>query len=396
MNRINDILSRLKSQSDSEKRSSGALNATRFEQDLVSAINGETSISSYQSSRGMDIANRCVENMKKHFGGVKNAQAVSKTGVSGESVLTPIYKKFMCESGGRCSGDPKSDIIMSSQMHGKMQISIKKEGSAQIAAAQAGEANAVISAALGKDRLMVKTIRAILTETLSKDSYYKIRQQYADTSRGNPEDFDALLSKVTGLKTLSGSPTKKEIAEFNNFMQIIGVKEKISSSIRDYLAASSTRKKIFKEFASGEMRYVNKESNRRADWFMLWSESGTIEIEEIESFVDSHYGSFRMNIRDRGNESGGSLRIDIRESQEFLAIEKELHQEFDYYCLTEGVLDTTVNMIRSAGTAVANLYKTFISAVKSVLSFIAALFASGTATLIEFFGIETTDMSYSW
>jgi len=396
VSRINDILSRLKQQSDSDKKFSGDINPTRFEQDLVSAINGEKSISAYQSAKGMDVAKRCVESMKRHFGGVQKAQVVSKSGISGESVLSPIYKKFMCGGGGRCSGDPKSDILVSSQMHGKMQISIKKEGSAQIAAAQAGEANAVLSAALGKDKAVVKTIRAILSETLSKDSYYKIRQSYATKTGSRPEEFDALLSKVTGLKTSDMSPSRKEISEFNTFMEIIGVKEKISSSIRDYLASTPVRKKIFKEFASGEMRYVSKESKRRADWFMLWSETGTIQVEEIESFIDTHYSSFRMNIRDRGNQSGGSLRIDIREWEEFIAIEKELHEEFDYYCLTEGVLDTTVGIIRSAGTAVANLYKTFVSAVKSTLSFIAALIASGTSTLFEFFGIETTDMSYSW
>lgn len=395
MNRIQDIANRIQSFSNLEKQASGSLNPTRFEEDLVAAVNGEKSISSYQSARGMELASLCVKNMTKYFGDVRNAKAVSK-GMSGESVLSPVYKRFMCGGGGRCSGDPKSDIVMSSQMHGKMQISMKKEGSAQVAAAQAGEASAVISAALGKDRRLVKSVRDILTQTLSKSSYYKIREEYAQRTGGNPEDFDAKLSKLAGLQSKIKFASSSEIAEFNEFLDIVGVKQKITIAINEFMSSKGVQKSIFKEFASGENRYAAKHSTRRADWFMLWNESGKITIEEIEDFINSHFSSFRMNIRDRGNHSGGSLRIDIRESEEFVILEKELLDEFDYYCLTEGVLDTTVSMIKTAGKAVANLYKMFISAIKATISFIAALFANGTSTVLEFFGFEATDMSYSW
>lgn len=77
-------------------------------------------------------------------------------------------------------------------------------------------------------------------------------------------------------------------------------------------------------------------------------------------------------------------------------MERILHSDFDNYCLTEGVLDTTVNLIRTAGKAVASLYKSFVEAIKSTLSFIAALVSSGIQTLLEFFGLETTELSYSW
>jgi hypothetical protein len=42
------------------------------------------------------------------------------------------------------------------------------------------------------------------------------------------------------------------------------------------------------------------------------------------------------------------------------------------------------------------MYRNFIAAVKSVLDIIAALFTDGAAALLEYFGIETTELSYSW
>lgn len=394
--RIADISARLQAQSDVVKLNSGSLNPTRFESDIVSAINGEKQLSGYQSGKAKTIAELCVKDMQKKFGGVKKAKQVSKDLAigSGASVLSPIYRKFMCVEGMRCNGDPKCDIIMSSQMHGKMQISMKKSGDAQIATAQFGEANAVISAALGKDKEIVKTIRSILSETLNKKSYYDIRGKYEKLVGG---DFDSTLATMMGMKTKASSPTSDEMMKFNQFLQIIGVKEKITVALKDYMESNRARKAIFKEFASGEKRFIESQSYRSADWFMIWSEQGKIEIEEIDSFVNTHYSSFRMNIRDRGGDSGGSLRIDIREQSEYHAqLEKELQEEFDMFCLTEGVLDTTVELMRSAGSLVVTAYKKFIGAVKTALSFIVSLFASGFSDILQFFGLETTEMSYSW
>jgi hypothetical protein len=59
-------------------------------------------------------------------------------------------------------------------------------------------------------------------------------------------------------------------------------------------------------------------------------------------------------------------------------------------------MDTTVSILRSAGSSVAALYRNFSAAVKSVLDIIAALFTDGAAALLEYFGIETTELSYTW
>ena len=396
MNRIADIAARLQKQSDMEKQSSGALNPARFETDIVSAINGETRLSAYQSAYAKNCAEKCAKSLAKQIGAITKADQISKDSASGSSVLTPVYKRFMCGGVGRCNGDPKADVVVTSQMNGKMRISMKKQGAAQIAAAQAGEASAVISAALGVSKEMPTLVRSILSQTLSKDSYYDIRAKYGQENGGKPEDFDSMLSNLTGLKTNAATPTSQDLKKFNAFLKTIGIQDKITASLREYMTSASVRKRIFREFASGEKRFISKESDRIADWFLAWGESGTVELHEIDEFVDSHLGSFRMNIRDRGNESGGSLRVSIKDSQEFLEIRKMLYEDFDRYCLTEGVMDTTVSILRSAGSSVAALYRNFIAAVKSVLDIVAALFTDGAAALLEYFGIETTELSYTW
>jgi len=394
--RISDIHAKIKSKLETQIQASGAINPTKFESDIVAALNKEQDIKAFQSGRAKTVAEMCADTMRKKFGAITKAKQVSKSLSvgSGASVLTPIYKKFMCVEGMRCNGDPKCDISMSSQMHGKMQVSMKKQGDAQIATAQYGEANAVISASIGKDKAAVSTIRDILSRTLNKKSYYELRSSY-ETNTG--KNFDTVLATMTGLKTGSSLPSVVEMKEFNEFLNTIGIKEKITLSLREFMTSTRIRKAIFKEFASGEKRFIDSESYRKANWFMMWSENGNVEVEEIDSFVDSHYGSFRMNIRDRGSESGGSLRIDIREQLEaFRQLEKELTEEFDKFCLVEGVLDTTLDLMRSAGSAVVSVYKKFISVIKNCLSFIAALFVSGFSNVLEFFGLETTELSYSW
>lgn len=394
--RIADISARLQRQSDAEKEASGSLNPTRFEGDLASALRGEDRLSAYQSARGKSVALKCAKALQGQTGRITGATQTPKSSGNGASVLTPVYKHFMCGDGGKCSGDPKSDLIVKSQMNGEMHISMKKMGSAQIATALAGESNAVISAALGRDKEIPTLVRSILSQTLSKEYYYSTREKYANATGGNPEDFDSMLANLTGLKTRGETPSSADLKAFNRFLQMMGIKEKITHSLRDYMASSSVRKKIFREFASGEKRYIAKESYRSADWFLQWNDEGAADLSEIDGFIDNHLGSFRMNIRDRGNESGGALRIDIRDSSDFKETEKMLHEDFDKYCLTEGVADTTLNIIRTAGSAVAKLYKNFVAAIKSFLTVVAALFAEGTAALLEYFGIETTEMSYSW
>lgn len=61
MSRISDIASRLRSFSDTEKSLSGYINPTKFEKDLVFAINENKDFKNYQSKRAMEIAQKCTK-----------------------------------------------------------------------------------------------------------------------------------------------------------------------------------------------------------------------------------------------------------------------------------------------------------------------------------------------
>ena len=404
MDRMADIAARLRKQSNTDKRESGAINATAFESDLVAYINGEASISAYQSGYAKSVAKKCTNTLTKLVGECDKAILISQQTGGGASVLSSIYKRFMCADGARCNADPRTDILLYSQNNGQMRISVKKHGDAQISSAQAGEANAIISAALGQDKELPALVRAIISEVLPKNSYYNLRTKWAKDMNARPEDFDNMLGNMTGLKTGAKSPSLNQVTLFNKFLTSSGIKTKVSLAMREYMSSDNTRRKLLKEFASGEKRYVPKEKNRSAEWFLQWSETGQVDVEKIDSFVNSNLGSFRVSIRDRGTISGGSVRVDVRENwelsdsqyQDFLQYEKVLHDDFDLYCLTEGVLDTTIDIIKIAGSAVANLYKEFVAAVKTTLSMIANLFAQGVATVLNFFELEATEMSYSW
>lgn len=390
--RLDQILSKVNKRSDAAKAVSGSVNPLQFESDLVAALNGEKSLSKYQSLGGQRVAVACASALTSVAGKITKARRVARSGVDGKAVLSPMYKRFMCGGIGRCNGDSKSDLVCSSQMNGVMQVSLKKAGAAQIASAQAGEINAVLSAALEGDKQYLNTVRNIVKSTLDRESYYKIRNQY---SYENPQEpFDAVISRMIGLQSKTGLVSAAEIREFNKFLGMIGVREKITKSLQEFMSSPPIREKILREFASGENRYNSANSEMSADWFLTWDEGGKVELMDIDQFVKKT--PFRMNIRDRGNGGGGSLRIDIRESEEYKRIVAALNEEWEFMCLTEGVLDTTLGMIRSAGKAVADLYRAFVQAVKGLVQFIAALVLSGFSTLMEWVGIEVDEMSYTW
>ena len=132
----------------------------------------------------------------------------------------------MCADGPRCNADPRTDILLYSQNNGQMRISVKKHGDAQISSAQAGEANAIISAALGQDKELPALVRAIISEVLPKNSYYNLRTKWAKDMNTRPEDFDNMLGNMTGLKTGAKSPSLNQVTLFNKFLTSSGIKKK--------------------------------------------------------------------------------------------------------------------------------------------------------------------------
>jgi hypothetical protein len=402
VNRIANIAAMVKKKTTSTKKASGSLNPTAFEKDFISAAMGKDNLKFFQSERSKTVADKCISNLKKFSGEINGAKTHSTKTASGESVLSAVYKEFMCGAGGRCNGDAKSDVVLSTQSLGTMKISMKKQGEAQIASAQVGEANAVISAALGKNNEIVKAVRNIIKETMSRDSYYGLRNQYERKYGLN--SFNKDLADLIGIKTSVSTVSTADIAKFNRFIARAGIQSTITQEMTQFMSRMETKKKLFLEFASGERRFVKRHSDRAANWMMTWSETGTIDLKSVEDFVNSNMGSFRFNIRDRGEGGGGSVRLAIREAfslspeeyKTFMLLENRTTREIERHILTEGILDSTVDLLKTAGSAVANLYKAFVKAIKNIMSMITRLFAKGTASVLEFFGLEVEEMTYTW
>ena len=400
--RISNIVSKINKQSTASKAQSGSVNPTIFERDFISVAKGKKGVKNFQSQRSMTVAQACVDNLKKKSGEITDAYTFSTETASGERVLTPIYKRFMCGGGGRCNGDAKSDVVLQTEKLGKMTVSMKKQGEAQIASAQAGEAAAVISAALQKDREIIGEIRGVITEILSRNSYYTLRNQYEQKYGIN--SFNQMVGELLGIKTGVASPSVSDITKFNGFLKRSGMTPRITAALSQYMSSPATKKKLFMEFASGEKRFIKSQSDRVAKWMLTWSDAGTITLNSVDSFVSARLGSFRFNVRDRGDGAGGSLRLAIREQmtldaqeyKNFLVIEKNLMHDLEHAILTEGILDTAVDLVKTAGSAVANLYKGFVKAMKKILSMVSRLFAKGMASVLDFFGLEVEEMQYTW
>jgi len=397
MSRISDILSRVQAQFNAQKQSSGSLNSRTFEGDLVAALRGSDSLRDYQSAYSKGVAKMCAGNLVKLVGQVSTARNISAEPVGGAQALSPLYRQYMCRGGERCNGDSKADLVIVSKGKGKMGISIKKEGDAQIASAQANEINAVITAALGEGNELVGIVRAVVSEILPKEAYYRIRNSYGDRS------FDSLLTAMTGLGSGSKTPDLKQLEAFAAFLEYMGIKSKISEAARRYMTLPETRRKILREFASGSRRFAPKYRDRVADWMMVWGESGRVSLMSIDEFVERNLGSFRMSIRDRGAFGGGALRIDIREwmvephaVSQLAEMERRFLDGFDMICLEEGVLDTATDLVKTAGKAVAQQYRRFVAAVRGILAAIARLFTRGVGTALAFFDLEIEEMSYNW
>ena len=179
---------------------------------------------------------------------------------------------------------------------------------------------------------------------------------------------------------------------------------RITAALSKYMSSPATKKKLLMEFASGEKRFIKSQSDRVAKWMLTWSDAGTITLDSVYSFVSARLGSFRFNVRDSGDGAGGSLRLaiseqmtlDAQEYKNFLVIEKNLMHDLEHAILTEGILDTAVDLVKTAGSAVANLYKGFVKAMKKILSMVSRLFAKGMASVLDFFGLEVEEMQYTW
>jgi hypothetical protein len=407
------------------------INSTKFEIDLVKAYNeiseegkSRAAGEKYQNKTAEDTAKKCVQKLIKQTG--KPRLAYRMAGKAPPSVIAPAYLEGG-EGKSIKSGEPKTDAVFMSGSK-KYRCSIKNGRAAQIASAQTNEIYAVMNATFGKTEgaAIARTISNIIIET-GNESVYKATRKKFETKYGE-DGFDRLISVVSGLKSGTGIPFDRELQQMNEFLDLLGVREKITMKMSEFMLDSRNRKKLLREFATGENRYLNEDYV--ASHFLEWFEDGSIEFMDATTFINKTLPNFKFSLRDRGRKSskygGGSrgiaLRVDFAKKgadaelqdmdESYLGefAETSLNENYNFYMQTleEGLGDwlrTAKQDVTKAGMKGYNLIKQgfnkFVDALKKVVSYIASLLSRGIRGLglgsfLNRMGLQPTEMTYSW
>jgi len=415
------------------------IDPTQFEGDLVKAFN---SISvrgaegrevepdqKFQHAEAGKLAQKCVKSLTARIG--EGRKAWRMAGAGGTSVLTPAYKDGGPGKSVK-SGEPKCDVVFITTSGGRYRCSVKAGAGAQIASAQTGEMWAVMNAVFTGHVMgpIAQIITTVISETGNSEVYYKNRKQF-DKMYGE-DCFDALLSKVTGLKSGAGAPTKAELARINEFLNVLGITQKITPQISAYMRKTENRVKLLREFATGELRF-NKE-NYIASHFLKWFENGTVELYDVNTFLQKTLPNFRFALRDRGSGRGIALRADntgtgkasdtkpcrnLVDEDRYLNLFGNPLDEDRYLNLfgnplnEERFLNLFENPLNEeryleirdqlneklsdwVGEVLRRGLKLLASAVSKVVDFFARLAAAGVDMILDYFGVEPTQMEYTW
>lgn len=371
------------------------LDPTKFERDLVRAINGETGYSRFQSRGAEKIAHLAATKLKA-LNVTGHAEVVSG---GGKSDLTPLYQEY-----GVTSGKSKTDIKI-----GAYQCSMKYAKQFQLAAAQSNEAQAVFAAAFQHTpeytQLVQRYILPLLNQAMNKQTFYKLRAQW---DKKDPSAFQNHMSKVMGLHSSQGNATRAEIAEFATFMAELGVELPVRGKLYEFLQATKTKQMLFYEFATGSQRFVESAKTSIATHMLAWDETGNVHIETAKRFVQKHSAHFNYSFRDRGSKSGpnprgAALRVggsgaefDLSESVNEITMDnawsvltETLHREAAIMLLDEGMVGDLWNKAK-------DMVNTIIAAVKAAIAFILNLIRQGASAVMDAFGYEVTAMSWTW
>ena len=427
MERINTHMNKFTSFIHTKFLTEGTINSTQFEIDLVKAFNevstegkarGESL--KYQNKYAQETAKSCIKALLPKLGG-KPRLAYRMAGKAPPSVIAPAYT----EGGeGRSikSGEPKTDAVF---MVGgkKFRCSIKNGTAFQVASAQTNEIYAVLNATFknsSEGSKLTQTIARIITES-GNETVYKATRKKFENEYG-VDGFDQLLSRVTGFKSGAGVPTKEEIKQMNEFLGILGIREKLTIEMSRFMIDTNNRKKLLREFATGEKRFLNEDFI--ATHFLEWFDNGTIKFMDANEFITKTLPNFKFSLRDRGRKSsksgGGSrgiaARIDYAQKagdsklededlDETVFSEKELTERYNYYYneLNEGLgdwLTTAGKSMTKAGMKgyqyIKDGFKKLLEAIKKVISFIANLLSRGVGSFFRYLNLEPAELTYRW
>lgn len=364
------------------------LDATKFEKDIINEIrrrNGSRPMSgANDSSSAKDLAKRVVDSLTKVAGKPVDSYALS--GSSKTTSITDVYKNF-----GLKSGEAKTDISVTiSKEH---LCTVKKREGSQFASAQSNECAAVIQAVFMESSpekmSLARKISEIVKTGMTKENFYRLRKEN--------ENFDELLATVLGLR--SGATIKPgDMKALQDIMAETGLTIRITSELANFLQNDKNKIAVFTEFITGRKRFTDKRFI--PDTLFAWGMDGSVYWRNIDDYIKEAYakGAFKYNIRDRGTQRGGALRLEPIKMQEMNSEEKalydqlveEFNKEMDSLVLQEGVLDSIRSGLSKVGSAAMAVVRWIAEAAKKLWSFIAALISKGIGVLMEVFGIEAT------
>ena len=225
--------------------------------------------------------------------------------------------------------------------------------------------------------------------------YKSARKRYEEMY--GEDGFDALLSKVTGLKSGGVLPTAAEVEQMNRFLKALGIKERLTLEVSAFMNEPENRKALLREFATGELRF-NK-PDFIATHFVEWFDNGTVKFADVDTFLTETLPRFKFSIRDRGSKGskggtiknppsrGAAFRVDktskpIDEAR-FVEIRDQLNEGLsDWYAAAKDIIGRGWEMI--------------VGAVRKVVDFFAGLLSAGFDKFLSFLDIEPTEMYYAW
>ena len=377
------------------------VNATKFESDLVKAFNARSSegrergdAERYQNSAAEKLAAACTKSLIAKMDGTPRL-AFRMAGKAPRGVLTPAYTAGGAGKSVK-SGEPKTDVVFITTRE-KYRCSVKYGAAAQIASAQTNEMWAVLNAVYssGRGAPIARTVSDIILQTGNEAVYKATRKRYQDIY--GEDGFDALLSKVTGMKSGSVLPTKAEVEQMNKFLKALGVKERLTLEVSAFMNEPQNRKALLREFATGELRF-NK-PDFIASHFVEWFDNGTVKFADVDTFLTETLPRFKFSIRDRGNKGskggtiknppsrGAAFRVDktskpIDEAR-FVEIRDQLNEGLsDWYAAAKNIIGRGWELI--------------VGAVRKVVDFFAGLLSAGFDKFLAFLDIEPAEMYYAW
>lgn len=374
------------------------MNATQFEGHLVDAFNAASTEGTAVSKKAKrdrtatPLAQKCVDSLQTQING-RPRKAWKTSGGGGSSKLAAAYT-----AGGEGksvkSGEPKTDVVFLTTASKLYRCSVKYGHGAQLVSAQTNEMYAVIGAVFGST--LATTVAEIIAQTGSSTVYTATRKKFAKMY--GEDSFDALISRVLGLKSGAGAVTKAELAQMNEFLKALGITERVTMEMNKFMSETKNRKALLREFITGERRFTD--ANYVADHFLEWFDNGTVRLMDVNTFITKTLPHFKFSLRSRGpagkaKTPGGerpsrgiSWRVDISNKA---PVNEALFEEYRQI-LDEGLRD----WFAAAGEFVKAGWEKFVGAIRRVVDFFARLLAAGVDKFMQFIGIVPETMEYTW